>query len=143
MNKVKLQLLDKEKEAKEYRSLLFLISEIHEVLHFKLLWEGSSNSIDREKIIDIINKYSKIFSVKICLKTICLSFSRYHRWKRSILKCRYKNRTTCSKFNSNQLTADEILIIKKHITSKKFAHFAHCIYMFNEKNYYFVRFQLG
>ena len=110
-------------EAAEQMALKGLLKEIVEILGFKLRWKQIDSKDNREKILESINNAMDSATRDACLETLDLSLSRYKRWKREKRGCGLPETKLCPKGGLNQLTFQEIQLMREFVTSKEYAHF--------------------
>ena len=70
-----------------------------------------------------MNKSLNILKLKVALKVIGMSSSRYHSWKKREVACQLKDYSSCPKTSPTKITAKETSIIKSLILDKKYSHF--------------------
>jgi hypothetical protein len=111
------------KEIAQNKALTSLLKETVETLGFKLRWKHIDAKDQRDKILSYIQQAMNHASRNSCLETLDLSLSRYKRWKREKKGCGLPEIKICPKGSLNQLTFQEIQLMREFVTSKEFAHF--------------------
>jgi putative transposase len=75
----------------------------------------------KKQIISLLNESKELIPLNVALATIGLSPSTYYRWLSVFQKCELEGES-CKKRKKNQLTVNEVKIMKHYVTSKKFSH---------------------
>lgn len=75
----------------------------------------------RKKIVTAIQEAAKLNRVRDCLKAIGLSKKIYGQWLSEFFLCQSEV-GSCDQRRPQQLTADEIKMMKRLVTSKKYSH---------------------
>lgn len=107
----------------EKESLRVLIKEIFIAFGFSLRWKHLDSKEIKSQILDAVENALISASRDSCLQTIDLSLSRYKKWRRERRGCGIQELKTCPKGKGNQLTFQEVQIMKNLVTSKRYAHF--------------------
>lgn len=74
--------------------------------------------------IDTIENFQKHCPIISLLKLIGMNSSRYYKWKSEIAGCTNSSDRECGVKRQNQLTRDEVMIIRKYISLPKYLHFS-------------------
>jgi transposase InsO family protein len=96
------------------------------ILLFKLIG-GSLNYLRfpdpqaKSQLLHAIDRSQDVLPIRVVLRIIRLSQSRYHGWKRQQF-CSLDDRPSCPRSTPQQLTPNEISTIKEMITSEEFRH---------------------
>jgi len=131
---LQLRIIVLEKELQKQKILLELFQQIYQVFKITLAWKRLSEKKDIEKALALIEKYSKILTLKECLTAIQFSLPRYKAWKKKQVKCELKDRSQCPKTFPLQLTPNEIQKIKEFVQSKDLSHFTiNALYKFAQR----------
>jgi transposase InsO family protein len=77
----------------------------------------------KSKILAAIEGAMKTASREQCLEEIGLSLSRYKRWRRERRLCGFTGLKSCPRWIANQLTMNEVQVMRNLVTSKEFSHF--------------------
>ena len=72
-------------------------------------------------LLRIIERSSCVLSLKVALRVIGLSHSRYHAWKQEE-ECDLDDIPSCPRRSSQQLTLTEVSTIKEMVTSEEYRH---------------------
>jgi putative transposase len=110
-------------EIAENKALTLLLKEVVKILGFKLRWKQVDTKEKRENILGAVQLAMTHAKRDSCLETLDLSLSRYKRWKREKRGCGLPETITCPRGSLNQLTFQEIQLMREFVTSKEFAHF--------------------
>ena len=107
--------LAKEKAIRE------LLETVRKVFPYDFSKKQLKNKLARAQIIAAIREALKYHKLSHCLNAIGLSKSAYQRWSSEISFCKRTN-SPCERRQALQLTSDEVELMKKFVTSKKYAH---------------------
>lgn len=110
-----------EDKVKQLSSLISLIEKVNNIFPFSFSEKRIKKKSLRNKIITEIQTASKYNNLTKCLRAIGMTPSMYKRWKSEIRSCQFTG-DACSKRLKNQLTYEELEIMKFYATSKKYAH---------------------
>jgi transposase InsO family protein len=111
-------------ELLESRSVTKLLKDVVEILGYKLRWKHISDALMRDKILDAMEIAMSDARRECCLEILDLSLSRYKRWRRERRGCGLPEVKICPKgARLNQLTFEEIQVMREFVTSKEYAHF--------------------
>ncbi len=115
--KLKLQL-------REANASTTLLKDVAEILGYKLRWKHIDDSKVRDRILNAISVAMENARRDFCLETLDLSLARYKRWRREKRGCGLPDIKVCPKGSRlNQLTFQEIQLMRTLVTSKEYAHF--------------------
>ena len=115
--------LESIKLLNESKSVEKLLKEVFETFGHKLAYKQIESKEIREKILTSVKTALSNARLSQCLKAIDLSLSRYKRWKREKRGCGLEVVKFCPRYSQNQLTFNEIELMRDFVTSKKYSHF--------------------
>jgi transposase InsO family protein len=72
-------------------------------------------------LLRAIERSCSVLPLRIVLRVVRLSHSRYHAWKREE-ECRLDDSSSCPRLSSQQLTLTEVSTIKEMVTSEEYRH---------------------
>ena len=72
-------------------------------------------------LLRAIERSCSVLSLRVALRVVRLSHSRYHAWKREE-ECGFDDMPSCPRFSSQQLTLAEVSKIKVMVTSEEYRH---------------------
>jgi len=116
-----------ESQKKRYQQLaskVFLLQAVNDIFDFKIDWKRLPNSLSKLKLLHSIEIAKESLSINECLRTINISSTRYHHWKRKERGCELEDYSSCPKSNSTGLTFDEIRKIGDLVTSPLHIYFS-------------------
>lgn len=110
-----------ENELQKEKSMRKLLETVRKVFPYDFRTKHLKNKQSRAQIVAAIQEAAKFHKITHCLDTIGLSKSSYRRWVSEISFCN-KVRSPCDRRRASQLTEAEVEIMKRFVTSKKYAH---------------------
>ena len=111
-------------QLKEANASTQLLKNVAEILGYKLRWKHIDETKVRDKILAAISTAMTTARRDFCLETLDLSLSRYKRWRREKRGCGLPEIRVCPNGSRlNQLTFEEIQLMRTLVTSKEYAHF--------------------
>ena len=109
------------KELEKEKALRKLLECVRKIFPYDFQAKHLKSKFGRTQIVTAIRDCIKFHKLSHCLQAIGLSKSAYQRWASEIAFCR-KTKSLCERRKATQLTSDEVITMKKFVTSKKFAH---------------------
>ena len=73
------------------------------------------------KLLRAIERSCSVLPLRVVLRVVRLSHSRYHAWKREE-ECGLDDMPSCPRLSSQQLTSAEVSTIKEMVTSEEYRH---------------------
>ncbi len=113
------QLQKKLEEELALKNLLIKVRKLHP--HSFSKKKVTSKSVKKELTLSILELKKQGLSLKKIFSTIALSPSTFYRWQTILHPCELSG-NKCQKRFKHQLTNDELKIMEKYLTSKKYAH---------------------
>lgn len=110
-----------ERELERERALRTLVESIRRIFPFDFRTTQVKSKIVRAEIVAAIQNSKKLNKLSVCLTAIGLSKSLYQRWASEVSFCA-STKSSCQRRRPTQLTDAEVLIMKKFVTLKKYAH---------------------
>ncbi|OQW48216.1 MAG: hypothetical protein A4S09_13990 [Proteobacteria bacterium SG_bin7] len=110
-----------EEELAKEKAIRVLLETVRKVFPFDFRTKQLRNKQSRAQIIAAIQECIKYHKLSHCLDAIGLTKSSYRRWASEISLCN-KIKSPCERRKPSQLTEDELSIMKKFVTGKKYAH---------------------
>jgi len=107
--------LAKEKAMRE------LLETVRKLFPYDFRAKRLKNKVSRAQIVAAIRECMKFHKLSHCLDSIGLSKSTYMSWSSEISFCE-RTKGLCERRKATQLTSDEVAVMKKFLTSKKYAH---------------------
>jgi len=123
INDSKVEMTEGLRSLAEKESIIALLLETYKVLGFQIRWKHIDSSERKSKLLDAIESAMKSARRDVCLSTLGLSLSRYKRWRRERRGCGVTGVKSCPRGNANQLTSNEIQVMRNLVTAKEFSHF--------------------
>jgi putative transposase len=110
-----------EGELAKEKAMRLLLETVRKLFPFDFRTKQLKNKQIRAQIVAAIHDCSKHHKLAHCLDSIGLSKSAYRRWSSEISACG-KARSPCGRRRAAQLTDDELSLMKRFVTSKKYAY---------------------
>ena len=110
-----------ELELEKYKALMNLVTQIKLLFPHDFKSKHVPTKSLRRKIIALIKEAAKTSKVSECLKLIGLSKSTYSNWLTEFYQCENLS-TNCKQRKPNQITHDELEIMRRLITSKRYSY---------------------
>ena len=109
------------RELEKEKALRRLAECVRNVFPFDFQKTHVKSKITRTQIVKVIQECQKLNKLSICLSSIGLTKSTYQRWASEVSFCA-STKSTCQRRKPSQLTEVEIGVMKRFVTSKKYAH---------------------
>lgn len=106
--------------AKE-KAMRLLLETVRKVFPFDFRAKQPKNKQIRAQIIAAIQECANYHKLAHCLDAIGLSKSAYQRWSSEVSLCS-NIKSPCGRRKAAQLTDDELSVMRRFVTSKKYAH---------------------
>jgi transposase InsO family protein len=106
-------------EAKNY-----LVKKCLEKVFKESEFYDEKSKKNRKFLVELIEEFKELITLKDILKIIGLSASTYYRWKVDILGCQYNQLRKCPVTRPHQLSRSEQDTLIKYATSKHFSKFS-------------------
>jgi len=110
-----------EQALQKEKALTALVEKIRVIFPHSFKDQRVPSKPVRRKIVQAIRMAAKLNNVIDCLKLIGLSKSTYSNWLSEFFLCE-DSKGRCKQRKPHQLTHDEIDVMRKLITSKKYSH---------------------
>jgi len=105
----------------QQQALLNLVKRVRDIYRHGFSSGKPIFRLQRKKIVAAIQEAGKLNRISDCLKAIGLSKKIYGQWLSEFFLCQSEV-GSCDQRRPQQLTADEIKIMKRLVTSKKYSH---------------------
>ncbi len=108
-------------EVERQRYLLELVSRVRSIFPYGFATDKTVSRPKRKQIVQAIQIAAEFNRIRDCLSLIGLSKKIYSQWLSEFFLCQSDD-GHCDQRKPHQLTADEIKIMKRLVTSKKYSH---------------------
>lgn len=102
-------------------AVLRLVLTVLRVFDIRLDGNRLPTGAAKTRILGAVRSATRAMPLMAALRVVRLSPSRYHAWKRSE-QCGLDDRSSCPHVSPTQLTADEVDVIEKMVTSDEYRH---------------------
>ncbi len=102
-------------------ALLRLLVVLLRLSGFSLAGARIPHGVGKHTLMRAIERSTAVLPLRIVLRVLRLSHSRYHSWKRE-KECGLDDITSCPRLSPQQLTPAEVDTIKKMVTSNECLH---------------------
>jgi putative transposase len=109
------------RELEKEKGLRLLLETIRKIFPYDFRNKHLKSKPMRAQVVTAIRECLKFQKLSHCLSAIGLSKSSYQRWASEVFFCE-KTKGLCERRTPSQLTNDEVMVMKRLVTSKKFAH---------------------
>ncbi len=120
--------LDLQREVVELRkrnaklvAVLHLLVALTKVFAVTLANRRVPDGSGKERLLRAVERSRSSLSLRIALRILGLSASRYHSWRRNEA-CALADASSCPRSHPHQVTADELSVIKDMATSEDYRH---------------------
>ena len=114
-------LLTLRKRVARLIALLRLLVVLLRLFGFSLAGTRIPNGTGKHTLMRAIERSTAVLPLRVVLRILRLSHSRYHSWKRE-KECGLDDITSCPRLSPQQLTPAEVDTIKKMVTSDEHRH---------------------
>ena len=110
------------RQVVKLRTFLRLLLAVVRTSGCRLKYERLENARSKLNLLRAIVRVRWVIPLRTSLRAIGISISRYQNWKRLEQSCELDDRSSCPKLSPNQLTDNEVGVIKEMVTSEKYRH---------------------
>ena len=120
---VRRRILKLERRLKIVTAIMRLLLAVFRVFRFQLDYERLPEGKNKKKLLRVIEKARLVLPLRVVLRIIKLSSSRYHSWTRAIENgCLLDDQSTCPKSHPTQLTRDEVKTMHDMAIAPEYRH---------------------
>ena len=109
------------RRVQKLTALLRVLLAVIKISGYSLSQARLSDGKDKNSLLRAIDRGRSALPLRSILRVIRLSPSRYHNWNRKA-QCELDDARSCPQVSPHQLTADEVAVIHKLVTSDEYRH---------------------
>jgi len=102
-------------------AVLRLLVALVKVLGITLARRRVPYGSGKERLLRAVEQSRSSLSLRVALRILCLSSSRYHSWRRDA-DCALDDVSSCPRSHPHQITTEELQVVKSMATSEDYRH---------------------
>jgi len=102
-------------------ALVRLAIAVFRVTGFSFNGTRIADGSDKQRLMRAVERTRSHVSLRTVLRAIGLSQARYHEWNRGE-RCDFDDKSTCPRSSPQQLTLQEVNMIRDMVTSQEYRH---------------------